>query len=96
MRRSTWSIALSHSSLNRRTSLNDMVDAQLFVNIAKTVFGGYSAMMLLMPKKMVSDHFKAEADPSAHASEPAFFQCAPSQRPIADLPPRLSPPRTSQ
>ena len=26
-----------------------MVDAQLFVNIAKTVFGGYSAMMLLMP-----------------------------------------------
>lgn len=42
-----------------------MVDAQLFVNIAKTVFGGYSAMMLLMPKKMVSDHFKQECDPSA-------------------------------
>ena len=42
-----------------------MVDAQLFVNIAKTVFGGYSAMMLLMPKKMVTDHFKQECDPSA-------------------------------
>ena len=39
-----------------------MVDAQLFVNIAKTVFGGYSAMMLLMPKKMVTDHFNATAD----------------------------------
>jgi hypothetical protein len=27
------------------------------------MFGGYSAMMLLMPKKMVTDHFKAECDP---------------------------------
>ena len=63
--RTRTTIAPSHSSLNRRTSLNDMVDAQLFVNIAKTVFGGYSAMMLLMPKKMVTDHFKQECDPSA-------------------------------
>ena len=66
-----------------------MVDAQLFVNIAKTVFGGYSAMMLLMPKKMVTDHFKQECDPSAIQILTRIFPAsAPSQ--IADLPPRTS------
>ena len=40
-----------------------MITPELFVNLAKGMFGGYSAMMLLMPKKMVTDHFKAECDP---------------------------------
>ena len=40
-----------------------MITPELFVNRAKGMFGGYSAMMLLMPKKMVTDHFKAECDP---------------------------------
>ena len=52
-----------------------MITPELFVNLAKGMFGGYSAMMLLMPKKMVTDHFKAECDPvrSSYISEIAHI-----------------------
>lgn len=51
-----------------------MITPELFVNLAKGMFGGYSAMMLLMPKKMVTDHFKAECDPV----RPSYIQRSPT------------------
>lgn len=53
---------LHNRNTHTRTHIK-MITPELFVNLAKGMFGGYSAMMLLMPKKMVTDHFKAECDP---------------------------------
>lgn len=53
---------LHNHNTHARTYIK-MITPELFVNLAKGMFGGYSAMMLLMPKKMVTDHFKAECDP---------------------------------
>ena len=53
---------LHNRNTHARTYIK-MITPELFVNLAKGMFGGYSAMMLLMPKKMVTDHFKAECDP---------------------------------
>jgi hypothetical protein len=54
-----------------------MITPELFVNLAKGMFGGYSAMMLLMPKKMVTDHFKAECDPVRSDRTHLYIQRSP-------------------
>ena len=55
--------AHNHNHDTHARTFIKMITPELFVNLAKGMFGGYSAMMLLMPKKMVTDHFKAECDP---------------------------------